>query len=245
MEKKSAARQIIFEGRLVPSPALLEDERMLGTIEAKFWDIGLIGFLLRHKERLVITTHRIFQFSRQLTSGSLHCLELAKVESIYIGGRFKWLQFLIGLVCVIAPMLAFESYFLFLSLFGALNGLAIGLPLMFFARQKELRVRGSDAKNMISLPLRRIKVEESKCFIDLVCGAIRNIQKTATSLKTASNQVPVEAVSDSLNADDSEEAHDEIRTSDEWVYPPPSSHKQVQQGGRRRDNFRRSREFLE
>jgi hypothetical protein len=98
---------------------------------------------------------------------------------------------------------------------------------------------------MISLPLRRIKVEESKCFIDLVCGAIRNIQKTATSLKTASNQVPVEAVSDSLNADDSEEAHDEIRTSDEWVYPPPSSHKQVQQGGRRRDNFRRSREFLE
>jgi hypothetical protein len=245
MEKKTAARQIIFEGRLVPSPALLEDERMLGTIEAKFWDIGLIGFLLRHKERLVITSHRIFQFSRQLTSGSLHCLELAKVESIYIGGRFKWLQFLIGLACAIAPMMAFESYFLILSLIGVINGLAIGLPLMFFARQKELRVAGSDAKNMISLPLRRIKVEESKSFIDLVCGAIKNMQKAAKPATVASNQAPVEPMNASFNTDKPEDLPDDIRTSDEWVYPPPSSRQQVQQDGRRRDNFRRSREFLE
>ncbi len=245
MEKKTAAQQIIFEGRLVPSPALLEDERMLGTIEAKCWDIGLIGFLLRHKERLVITTHRLFQFSRQLTSGSLHCLELAKVESIYIGGRFKWLQFLIGLVCVIAPLLAFESYFLVLSIVGVLNGLAIGLPLMFFARQKELRVRGSDAKNMISLPLRRIKVEESKCFIDLICGAIKNIQKATKPATAASNQTFAEPMNDSFNTDKLEDPHDEIRTSDEWVYPPPAPRQQAQQDGRRRDHFRRSREFLE
>jgi hypothetical protein len=245
MEKKTAARQIIFEGRLVPSPALLEDERVLGTIEAKFWDIGLIGFLLRHKERLVITTHRLFQFSRQLTSGSLHCLELAKVESIYIGGRFKWLQFLIGLACAIAPMLAFESEVLILSLIGVLNGLAIGLPLMFFARQKELRVRGSDAKNMISLPLRRIKIEESKCFIDLVCGAIQNMQKTAKPATVASNQILEEPMNDKFNTDKPEDAHDEIRTSEAWVYPPPAPRQPAQQDGRRRDNFRRSREFLE
>jgi len=245
MEKRTSNRQITFEGGLVPSPALFEDERLLGTIEAKFWDIGLIGFLLRHKERLVITTHRIFQFSRQLTSGSLHCLELAKAESVYIGGRFKWLQFLIGLACVIAPMLAFERYFLVLSLVGVINGLAIGLALMFFARQKELRVTGSDAKNVIRLPLRRLKVEESKAFIDLVCGAIRNMQKTTTPATVAANQTPAEPVNDSFDTGKAEDLHDEIRTNDDWVYPPPVSRQPARQDGRRRGHLMKSREYLE
>lgn len=245
METKSATRQISFEGGLVPSPALIGDERLLATIEAKFWDIGLIGFLLRHQERLVITTHRIFQFSRQLTSANLHCLDLAKAESVYVGGRFKWLQFLIGLVCVIAPILAFESYVLILSLVGVLNGLAIGLPLMFFARQKELRVAGSDAKNMISLPLRRIKVEESKCFIDLICGAIRNIPKVAKAVTAASNQASAGSMNDTFGAGQPENAHNEIQTNDDWVYASPAPRQQVQQDGRRRENFKRSREFPE
>jgi hypothetical protein len=98
---------------------------------------------------------------------------------------------------------------------------------------------------MISLPLRRIKVEESKSFIDLVCGAIKNMQKAAKPATVASNQAPVEPMNASFNTDKPEDLPDDIRTSDEWVYPPPSSRQQVQQDGRRRDNFRRSREFLE
>lgn len=53
MERKTAVRQITFEGGLVPSPALFEGERLLGTIEAGLWDIGLIGFLLKYQSERV------------------------------------------------------------------------------------------------------------------------------------------------------------------------------------------------
>ncbi|NUM78060.1 hypothetical protein HUU40_27170 [candidate division KSB1 bacterium] len=179
METKGAARQIPFEGGLVPSPAVIGDERLLGSVEAKFWDLGLIGFLLRHKERVVITTHRIFQFSRKLTSTELKCLELAKVEFIGIGGRFNWKQFLFGLAIVTGSMSILNelprSYndFAFALFFFA----AIGIIIMILCRDKVLQV-SCGGQNAISLPLRRIKVEESKAFIDLVSSAIRNLGKS-------------------------------------------------------------------
>lgn len=178
--KNNSNRQVLFEGDLVPSPSLIGDERLLGSVEAKFWDLGLIGFLLRHKERVVITTHRIFQFSRKLTSAELKCLEFAKVEFVGIGGRFNWKQFLFGLVVTIGSLSAFNLlpraynddlhlYLLFVA--------AIGVIIMILCRGKVLRVSCGN-QNSINLPLRRIKVEESKAFIDLVSGTIRNLGKS-------------------------------------------------------------------
>lgn len=199
METKSATRQISFEGGLVPSPALIGDERLLGSIEAKFWDLGLIGFLLRHKERIVITTHRIFQFSRTLTSAELKCLEFAKVEFIGIGGRFNWKQFLFGLVVTLGSLSPYVLPHVYFRLLFA----ALGVIIIILCRDKVLRISCGENQNAINLPLRRIKVEESKAFIDLVASAIRNLGNSMPMKKGGSraSAQPAERAFDDERAD--------------------------------------------
>ncbi len=206
METKSATRQISFEGGLVPSPALLGDERLLGSVEAKFWDLGLIGFLLRHKERVVITTHRIFQFSRKLASAELKCLEFTKVEFVGIGGRFNWKRFLFGLAVTLGSLSAFylllpRGYNDDLYLYPLLVA-AVGVIIMILCRGKVLRV-SCGGQNSINLPLRCIKVEESKTFIDLVSGAIRNLDKSKPMKEGGSraSAQPAEGAFDDERAD--------------------------------------------
>jgi len=201
MEKKSLNRQVTFEGHLVPSPALFDGERVLGTIEAGLWDIGLIGFLLRHKERLVVTNYRIFQFSRKLTSGSLRCVELSKVRVIDIGSKFYVVQTLTGIAILCSAVYAADGFLM------KLLGLAVGGLILFLARTKVFRVSAGDA---VILPLKRLKIEESKIFIDLVCGAIRNIESGIKS------RAPVETVS---NAPDAAEFRERVSTT---VRPAPS-----------------------
>lgn len=186
METKGVTRQVTFEGGLLPSPVLFEGERILGTINAGFWDIGLLGFLLRHQERLVVTTHRIFQFSRKLASGSLRSLELSKVEAVDVGSKFYPMQFLLGLIIFWAGI--FYGYPLLLKLVAAV----IGGLIMHAARKKVFHVAASGSRNAVTLPLTRIKVGESKSFIDLVCGAMRNLQKAPPVPAHISQQTPVE-----------------------------------------------------
>ncbi|NUM77077.1 hypothetical protein HUU40_22190 [candidate division KSB1 bacterium] len=192
--KKNATRQVTFEGGLVPSPALFEGERILGTINAGLWDIGLFGFLLRHQERLVVTTHRIFQFSRQLTSASLRALELSKVEAVDVGSKFYPVQFFFGLI-IFCTGVAYVNFFL-LKLVSAV----IGGFIMYAARKKVFHVSAAGSRNAVTLPLTRIKVEESKSFIDLVCGAMRNLQKAAPVPAHASLQTPVETLNSGLKS---------------------------------------------
>lgn len=165
--------QVTFEGGLVPSPKLLEGEEVLGSFEAGFWDIGLIGVLLRHKERLVVTTNRLFQFSRRLTSANLKSLELSKVESIYVGSKFKIVQSFIGIIFLLAAIFVPRG----LPWWGRLMAILIGAIILFTARKKVLEVSCGDRRNSVSLPLTRIKTEESKRFIDLISEAIRNIER--------------------------------------------------------------------
>lgn len=245
MEKKIAARQITFEGGLVPSPALFEGERLLGTIEAGLWDIGLFGFLLKHKERLVVTNYRIFQFSRKLTSASIKSLELDKIEPIFAGSKFSALQFVSGLLLLLfAVILIGGAIFADNALFiGSIYSVVVGIIAVFTAGRKVLQISAGGFKNSVTLSLRRIKVEESKSFVELVCGAIRNLSKVATPATAAINPAPVEVVSDSLN--NVGNATHEMGPNDDWVYPPPASRRPLRQDGRGHDNFRTSIDFLE
>lgn len=244
MEKKTAERQITFEGGLAPSPALFEGERLLGTIEAGLWDIGLLGFLLKHKERLVVTNYRIFQFSRKLTSASLKSLELGKVESIFAGSKFSVLQFAVGLLFLLfAVILLGGAIFADSDFFiGSLASAVVGTLAVLTAGRKVLQVSAGGDKNSVTLPLRRIKMEESKSFVDLVSRAIRNLQKPATPAIAATNQAPAEMVNDSLN--NVEDASDEIEASEVWVYPPPSSRRPLRHEGGGREKLMKPREFL-
>lgn len=218
--KNNSTRQISFEDGLVPSPALIGDERLLATIEAKFWDIGLIGFLLRRRERVVVTTHRIFQFSRKLTSAELKCLEFAKVEFIGVGGWFSLKQFIFGHVATLGSMFTFyilpRGYNNDLPL-APLPFAAIGIINMILCRDKVLRVSGG-GQNSITLPLRRVKVEESKAFIDLVSSAIRNLDNSI-SLKEGGSRASAHPVERTLDDERAEFSSATIRRRTSFEAP--------------------------
>ena len=184
MEKKSWNRQVFFERGLAPSPELLADERVLGSIEARFGEIGALAFLMRRREQLVITTQRIFHYAAGLLTSRLRALELTKIETIEVGSRPNIVQFVAGLVLLGFALLCFGGALfkdvdirLFI-IYSLLSGL-VGVISLLTAGQKILQVSGSSKRSVIALPLTQISVNESKRFIDLISNAIRNANQTA------------------------------------------------------------------
>jgi hypothetical protein len=207
MEKRTWKRQAAFEREAAPSPELFAGERILGIIEAGLGDIGLLGFLLRRQERLVVTTHRILQYSTNFTSANLRCLELAKVETIEAGSKFNVVQLVAGLVLLVGAVFLLSSavfqrqeklLFIMCSLLSALAGSFAFMT----AEKKVLRVSGSSFQNSIRLPLVRLGVSESKSFVDLVSGAVRNLHKAAQTIAHQSGRKPAETLRNSKNGDD-------------------------------------------
>lgn len=185
MESIETKSQVHFEGSLAPSPTLFDGERVLDSFDATFWDHGISGLLFRHKDRLVITTHRIFQFSSRVASFRLRFLELDKAETVTIGGRLNLFQVLVAIAMLVAFFYfgwnrlswAFQGHgsrvFQDPRILLSLLSLLVGIVLLVTARKKVLRVCGGNSKDAVELTLRRIKVEESQRFLDLVSQAMR------------------------------------------------------------------------
>jgi len=181
VESNETKSQVHFEGSLAPSPTLIDGERVLESFDATFWDHGISGLLFRQKDRIVVTTHRIFQFSSRLASFRLRFLELDKAETVAIGSRLNLFQVLVAIIMLVAFV-----FFGWVRLFSygsrafqdpqvllALLLLPVGIVLLVTARKKVLRVCGGNSKDAVELPLRRIRVEESQRFLDLVSQSMR------------------------------------------------------------------------
>jgi hypothetical protein len=206
MEKRTWKRQAAFEREAAPTPELFAGERILGIIEASLGDIGLLGFLMRRQERLVVTTHRILQYSTNFVSANLRCLELAKVETIEAGSKFNVGQLVAGLILLLgAIFLLITAAFhrqekLLFILYSLLSALAGSFTLMTAAK-KVLHVSCSSLQNSIRLPLVRLGVSESKSFVDLVSGAVRNLHKVAPATTHQTGRKSAEALKNSKNGD--------------------------------------------
>lgn len=207
MERKTWKRQAAFEREAAPAPELFAGERILGIIEASLGDIGLLGFLMRRQERLVVTTHRILQYSTNFISANLRCLELAKVEIIEAGSKFNVVQLVAGLVLLAGAVFLLSNavfqppkklLFIIASLLSALAG---SFALMTAAK-KVLHVSCSSLQNSIRLPLVRLGVSESKSFVDLVSGAVRNLHKATPANAHPSGRKAAETLKNSKNGDD-------------------------------------------
>jgi hypothetical protein len=207
MEKNTWKRQATLKKEAAPSPELFAGERILGIIEASLGDLGLLGFLLRRQERLVVTTHRILQYSTNLISSNLRCLELGKVETIKAGDKFNVVQLVAGLALLIGAVFLLSNavsqrqeklFFILCSLLSAL----VGSFAFMTAGKKVLQVSGSSLRNSIRLPLVRLGVSESKSFIDLVSGAVRNLHKATPAAADQARRKPAETMKNSKNGDD-------------------------------------------
>lgn len=175
---------------LSPEPELLQGEKVITSFEAGLWDIGLFGFILRQKERLIVTSHRVFRLSRNFLGSDLVSLDLRSVELVKVGSWLKLWRFLIGVVLLIgiffsaifaASPYGYDSYGGYSSSSGSsgfhfdggkLVVTAIGIILLITAREKGLMVAtGNDRFGSILMVLKGLKKEDSKRFIDSISKA--------------------------------------------------------------------------
>ena len=151
-----------FKGNLVPSPRLVGNEKELMSMRAGLMEVGLLGFVLRRKEQIVLTSERVFQYSSRIGASYLRMMPLKQVESVTIGGQLNFIMIGMALASVLAGIFAdVEVYIkIFLLLFGA--------ALAFFSRSKVIIVSSGNRKDAIILPLSRIDIKESKKFLDMM-----------------------------------------------------------------------------
>ena len=185
---KRNENQIESQGRMIPSPSFLEGEKVLGEFKASFWDIGLVGFILRYRERIVVTTRRIFHFSRGITGERLKFLFLRDVAAVEAGSRFSMTKFLVGIGLLIFGIFAmhgssgsnYYGYSYSYSSYGMpwyirLLIILVGLFLIWIARKKAFAVTTQDVKNSIVFSFSKMKKEQAKHFIDIVSQASENL----------------------------------------------------------------------
>ena len=176
--------KIELGGRRISSPDLLEKEKVLGEFRASFWDLGIVGFILRYKDKIIITTHRVLYFSRRVFGEYLKYLFLRKVANVEIGSKFNLIQFLIGVALLIFGIFGLHAR---CYGYGICTGgmpwyirlviILIAAILILMARKKILAVTTDDIKNVIAFPFIRMKKEETKRFIDLISKAREELEK--------------------------------------------------------------------
>lgn len=195
----SAPNVIRLESRMVPSPALADDETILGDFYVR---PPLLGRLCGHKNRLIVTNTRLFFFQRRLLASSLQALELAKIEMLWVAGQFRLLRFLFGLlllaptvvICFVTGMdpitlygrgfmgisevLAYGYWYLpptsLLALVSCVT-LLVGILLLMRLRVQVLRVAAGGARNVISLPTQRLRRADLETLVNTLSGALRGV----------------------------------------------------------------------
>lgn len=175
-------KQIELGSKMIGAPVLLEGERVLAEFKASLWDLGLFGYLLGSRERVTITTHRVFHFSGRFTGEVVRSLFLRAVESVTIVNSWNLIKIAIGAVLVLtgifAPTEENASFGEFgLSWFYKLLLVAIGAFIIFMANTKVIKVVGGSSKNAIAYPFKRMKKEELRRFFDLVSKSSEQLNK--------------------------------------------------------------------
>jgi hypothetical protein len=130
-----------FEGALTPQPALLDGEEVLDRIDTGlsehlargFW--GIVWWLLGRKERLVLTTHRLFMFEKWFLSNTLWVIWLPRADNVRLKKGVLTGLLLLGVGLVLGGLVL-----LFLHPCIGLILLPIGVGLILAAFQQELMV---------------------------------------------------------------------------------------------------------
>lgn len=166
-------KQIELGSKMIGAPVLLEGERVLAEFKASLWDLGLFGYLLGSRERIVITTHRVFHFSGRLTGEVVKSLFLRSVEAVAVVNSWNLVKAGIGAAMVLfgifVPSEDNAGYGeLGLDWFLKLLIIAFGAFLIFLANTKVIKVVGGSSKNAIAYPFKRMKKEDLRRFVDLV-----------------------------------------------------------------------------
>jgi len=161
---------IEFKGNLVPSPKLLEGEKEQMRIKAGLMELGLLGFIFRQKEQIVLTTKRVFQFSSRIGSAYLRTMPLKQVESITIGGQLNFIMLGIAGLFVLGTLPDDVEFG------GKLFFLLVAAALIVLSRRKVIIVSSGDRKDAIVLPLQTIKKSQSQEFLDKISENINNQQ---------------------------------------------------------------------
>jgi len=176
---------------LSPEPELLQGEKVLTSFEAGLWDIGLFGFIMRQKERLIVTSYRVFRLSKNFLGSDLVALDLRSVESIRVGSWLKLWRFFLGVALIVgifasaifaASPYDYSDYGGYGSSSRSSSGFhfdivklavaAVGFILLVTAREKGLLVAtGNDKFGTILMVLKGLKKEDSKRFIDTISKA--------------------------------------------------------------------------
>lgn len=135
-------KTIQLEGSGTPNILLKNGEAVLMDISQGFRDLGLVGLILRHKGRLIVTNQRIIYFKKKTKDYEIEQMNMKHAGYVSMGYNLRFVQLIIGLI------LAFTAVTLFAQGQGASGviSLIFGLVLLFTARIQGLSVSGSGGK---------------------------------------------------------------------------------------------------
>ncbi len=173
--------EVEFEGAFTPSIAMLPGERVLDVFAAGLWDLGILGWLFGFKRRLVLTTHRLFRFDKQIIDNTLDMVWLRAVKLVVVGQIVNGTQFATGVAAMLVGFVNLiyliatgfgerGSLFRYAQLPTAIFMLVIGAAFVILARRKVMLV--STGQDKVGLRLHRIRSAESKRFADGVFSAL-------------------------------------------------------------------------
>jgi hypothetical protein len=182
-----SGRVLTFEGSFTPAIGLLAGEEVQEAFEATAWDLGILGWLLGNKKRLVLTNRRVIRFEKKVMVNTLDMIWLPSVTGASVGQALRPGPF------VLSTLLAIWSIAMF---FGGLIGvfgraftragnregdggaavivaiilLSIAAVLFLQARVKVMLVM--TAGTSTGLKLTRLQSAESRRFVDAVFRAV-------------------------------------------------------------------------
>lgn len=162
VEVNKTETSVNFKDKLVPSPKLLEGENELMSIKAGLMEVGPVGFIIRQKEKIVLTQKRVFQYSSRLGSASLRTMYMSEVQTVTVGGKIN-MYMIIGAIAALLLVFSEDTppFFRFVLLI-------VAAVLFVISRSKVISVSAGESKEAITLPLKSIKKEESQKIVDLV-----------------------------------------------------------------------------
>jgi len=129
-----------LEGSNTPDLFLNEGEEVLMDLSQGFRDLGLSGFLFRHKGRLIVTNQRAIYFKKKTKDYRIEQLNIRHAGYVSMGYNLKLRQLVLGLVMAIGSVPLFGQN----QLTPAIILLILGLIVIFTARIQGLTLSGSD-----------------------------------------------------------------------------------------------------
>jgi hypothetical protein len=127
---------IKLEGTSTPDILLSENEEVLMDISQGFRDLGLMGMILRHKGRLIVTNKRAVYLKKKTKDFEISQLNMMHSGYVGLGHDFKIRQFIVGISLLLTAISTFVTYgeslgtvILLFSLFVLLTSRVQGLVL--------------------------------------------------------------------------------------------------------------------